>query len=173
MIEVTELLCLRPLTLAEAKAISDGKRSLVWASDYPQVQDVEIASYLLRQVDSRWPSQSQFQIVDRGLKQVIGGIGYWKRTRSREMEIGYAVVPSRRNTGVATDVLIAMATKLRIDFSKLGLYLKVEQKNEASLATAAKAGFSEVSLDLDMCTLILRQPKIKSKDHPIASSSSD
>ncbi len=166
MIEVTDLLCLRPLTLAEAKAISEGRRSPGWASDYPQVQDVEIVSYLLRQLDSQWPSASQFQIVDRRLERVIGGIGYWKRTKSKEIEIGYAVVPSRRNAGVATDALIALATKLRTDFPRLGLYLKVEQKNEASLATAAKAGFSEVSLDFDMCTLILRYPKNQIRDLP-------
>jgi RimJ/RimL family protein N-acetyltransferase len=158
LIEVSYLLSLKPLTLDQALAVAKGERLTDWAPDYPQAGDAEIANYLIGRKDSRWPCLSHYQIFDQQTQQVIGGIGYWERGRNIGIELGYSVVPSRRNAGVATDALRVLTAKLRNEFPNSQLFLRVEQKNEASLAVATKAGFSDISLDFDMCTLIISYP---------------
>lgn len=155
MIEISALLGLKPLGLDQALAVAKKERLTDWAPDYPQDSDVEIAAYLIDRKDAPWPCLSHYQIFDQKAQQVIGGIGYWKRGRKKEIEIGYSVVPSRRNAGVATDCLRVFTAKLRNEFPDSALLLRIEQKNESSLAVAAKVGFSDISLDFDMCTLIL------------------
>ncbi len=158
LIEISFLLSLRPLTHDQALAVAKGERLKDWASDYPQDSDAEIANYLINHKGSQWPCRNHYQIFDQQTQRVIGTIGYWESGSKREIEIGYSTVPSRRNAGVATEALSALTTKLHHDFPNSELFLRVEQKNEASLAVAAKVGFSDISIDFDMCTLIIRYP---------------
>jgi RimJ/RimL family protein N-acetyltransferase len=103
---------LRLLTRGEAERVVRRRRKdrvdLPWAEGYPLDGDSRAcASYVshlpLTGGSAGHDAFGYYQIVEAGV--VIGGIGFHGRPRQGVVEIGYGIVPSARERGVATAAL--------------------------------------------------------------------
>ena len=113
---LTERLVLCPLSPAGAADLLAGVEApgLRWAPDYPDEADVVAATgflWALEHVRDFAPF-GPYQLVRRVDGLVIGGGGFHGPPVCGEVEIAYAVVPSARGLGYATEAargLIALA----------------------------------------------------------------
>lgn len=106
---------LRLLTRGEAERVVRRRRrdsvDLPWAEGYPLDGDSRAcASYVshlpMTAGSTGHDAFGYYQIVEAGV--VIGGIGFHGRPRRGVVEVGYGVVPSARERGVATAALLMM-----------------------------------------------------------------
>ena len=103
---------LRLLTRGEAERVVRRRRKdsidLPWADGYPLEGDSRACASYVSHLPMSTGSDGHdafgyYQIVEAGV--VIGGIGFHGRPRHGVVEIGYGVVPSARERGVATTAL--------------------------------------------------------------------
>lgn len=88
-----------------------------------------------------------FAIAESATDVALGGAGLWCQELSAgRATAGYAVVPSARGRGVATDALIALTSFgwTIAELHRIELY--IEEWNIASVRTAERAGFQREGL---------------------------
>lgn len=87
-----------------------------------------------------------FVIADRTNGRGLGGAGLWLQAPTTTATLGYAVAPSARRRGVATDALTALTafgwTLPQLD--RLELY--IEPWNTGSIRAAERAGYGRDAL---------------------------
>jgi RimJ/RimL family protein N-acetyltransferase len=128
---------LRPLTVAEAHALADGRRLAGWHDDHPTEGDVTLARLWLA---DPWQPAPQ-QIVHDGL--VVGTIGTKGTMTDGSVEIGFDLVEAERGEGVGTAALLLMLEEL----TALGVaevFAETTQDNGASQRLLLRAGFAVV-----------------------------
>ena len=108
----THRLILRPLAPAVAADLLSGvgPPGSRWARDYPGEADVVAATgylWALEHVGDYAPF-GPYQLVRRADGLVIGGAGFHGSPVRGEVEIAYAVVPSARGRGYATEAASAL-----------------------------------------------------------------
>jgi ribosomal-protein-alanine N-acetyltransferase len=136
----TDRLSLQVLTVEEARAMTDGERRATWHEDYPRDDDVDAAS-MVGGGASSWGPRQIVTIAD-GL--VVGTIGFMGPPEEiagvHEAEVGYGLVPSARNGGLATEALagiVAAAERVSV-----GVRATVATDNAASRRVLDKCGFT-------------------------------
>jgi ribosomal-protein-alanine N-acetyltransferase len=105
----TPRLRLRLLTIEEAQAMTTGVRLVSWHETFPRGDDVDAASLVVDGAASSWGPRLIVTVAD-GL--VVGTIGFLGAPVDvagvAEAEVGYGLVPSSRNLGLATEALAGM-----------------------------------------------------------------
>ena len=142
---VTPRLVLRALSASDAGELLAGTAAPGhrWARDYPAVADVVAASAYLwaaEHVGEHAP-WGPYQLVRRSDGSVIGGAGFHGPPVAGEVEIAYAVVPSARGLGYASEAagaLVALAAGLGV----ASVRAEVAGGNLASQRVALAAGLS-------------------------------
>jgi RimJ/RimL family protein N-acetyltransferase len=137
------------LTIDEAQAMMTGRRSATWHPEYPRDDDVDAASMAVADaVAATWGPRQVTTIAD-GL--VVGTIGFMGPPTAvagvLEAEVGYGLVPSARNRGLATEALtgiVAAAEQVAVD-----VRATVAADNAASLRVLAHCGFTLAGSDDD------------------------
>jgi len=148
---------LRPIDEPAAEAIVAGRCPDGWscAPDYPAEGDRVAAGMFLERcaagVDPR-PygaflvcdvTESAYNTTDsRWSGRIIGGIGFHGATDDRgRVEIGYAIVPSERRKGHATQALQQLVEHAR-ELGALTLLAETEAGNEPSQRVLTRVGFA-------------------------------
>jgi [ribosomal protein S5]-alanine N-acetyltransferase len=144
-----------PLWDAETvQALRAGTRLEGWHPSFPRKDDVDAAG--LWQDGNPWGPRS---ILVDGL--VVGSIGFFGPPQPAadgvpEVEVGYGLVEEVRRRGIATR---ALATALgHCDAAGVRVRASIAPDNAASLALAAKAGFTEVRGTNEDGELVLVRP---------------
>ena len=139
----TERLSLHVLTVDEAQAIVSGRPRLPsWHDEFPGDDDVDAASMVVDAGSASGWGPRQIVTVGGGL--VVGTIGFIGPPEIvagvSEVEVGYGLVPSARNAGLATEALIAMLGAAR----RLSVRVRatVGPDNTASRRVLDKCGFT-------------------------------
>jgi len=122
------------------RAIRSGSRLEGWHPSFPREDDVDAAG-MWREGDP-WGPRS---IVVDGL--VVGSIGFFGPPAPAadgvaEVEVGYGLVEEVRGRGVGTRALLTALA--HCDRAGVRVRASIAPDNAASLALAAKAGFTEV-----------------------------
>lgn len=107
-VELTIDLATRAVAKRVTRARRDPKADPPWADGYPMEGDKRACLAYLRQLPVLGgPTRSNpfgyYQVLLAG--EVVGGIGFHGPPRDGMVEVGYGVVPSVRNRGVATAAL--------------------------------------------------------------------
>jgi RimJ/RimL family protein N-acetyltransferase len=144
-----------PLWDAETvRALRSGERLDGWHPSFPRGDDVDATS-LWRENDP-WGPRS---IIVDGL--VVGSIGFFGPPAPApdgvpEVEVGYGLVEEVRGRGVGTRALLAALGFC--DRDGVRVRASIAPDNAASLALAAKAGFTEVRGTTDDGELVMVRP---------------
>jgi RimJ/RimL family protein N-acetyltransferase len=103
----TARLLLHPLTVEEAEFLEAGDLPAGWAyaSDYPLPDTKDGVGLYLRHGNREFGFHF---VVRRDDARVIGEIGFVGPPRGRAVMIGYAIVPSARRHGYATEAIVAL-----------------------------------------------------------------
>ena len=141
----TERLILRALSPAGAADLLSGIAApdRGWAADYPDEADVVAATgylWALEHVGDLAPF-GPYQLLRRTDGVVIGGAGFHGPPVAGAVEIAYAVVPSARGRGYATEAvraLVAFAAACGVQ----SVSAVVAADNAASRRVARAAGFA-------------------------------
>ncbi len=131
---------LRPLCEADFKMVLSGNREECWAGDYPSQGDREAAELgmVAPFIEPPW---CHYQIVIGASGLVVGQAGFHGPPTNEEVEIGYGVVPSARDRGIAT---AAVAALLEIALARVEVRqvkARVEASNVASQRVLDRCGF--------------------------------
>ena len=133
---------LRPLTAAEARTIRNGYPlpGLPFAAGYPLPDTYDGLGLFLRHGDERWG----FSLVVRQEdSRVVGEIGFVGPPMDSAVMIGYAIVPSARRQGYATEAIVAL-TDWALAQPEVGeVRAQTLPDNEASIRALLRAGFEE------------------------------
>ncbi len=137
----TDRMRLTVLGVDEAQAITHGLRLPRWHSEFPRDDDVDAASAVVANGTSSWGPRQIVTIAD-GL--VVGTIGFMGPpvvvAGVVEAEVGYGLVPSARNAGLATEALAQMlAAAERVSVQ---VRARVAANNAASRRVLDKCGFA-------------------------------
>ena len=139
----TARLILRPLTLAEARAIAAGERQRSWAKGYPTGGDREIAAFLLASAAYQPEILGVRQIVDRGSGLVVGGVGFYGGPDpDGRITIGYGIAEEFRGRGLTTEAIVAMVDLAADDGRVRCVVADTTVDNTASRRVLEKAGFA-------------------------------
>ena len=144
---LTERLELRPLPPAAAAALPgdrDGAARLIGArlsDEWPQPDVLDV----LPRHSKLDPDSVHFGvwlIIERASGTVVGDIGFHgPPSNDRTVEIGYAIVPSRRRRGYATEAAGAIAGwALRQPVIET-VVARCDPENQASIRTLERSGF--------------------------------
>ena len=138
----TPRLVLRPLTVKEARQIRDGEQlpGVRFDDRYPLPDTYDGLGLFLRHGDERWG----FSLVVRredGL--VIGEIGFVGPPGDGAVMIGYAIVPSARRQGYATEAIAALSDWALAQPEVREVRAQTLPDNEASIRALLRAGFEE------------------------------
>lgn len=142
-------LLLRPVPADAVRALVSGTRLADWAEDYPTPGDLFIAGGIDRG-DGPVPAGDgvgvfgHYQVTERDGARVVGGIGFRGPPQDGEAELGYGIVPSCRNRGYATEVLVALCAAALLTGDLCSVVATTEPDNLASKRVLVKAGFSLV-----------------------------
>jgi RimJ/RimL family protein N-acetyltransferase len=122
---------------------------LPWADGYPLDGDSRACVAYLGQLPRSLSSHryGYYQIVLDGL--VVGGIGYHGPPRDGLVEIGYGVVPSVRNQGVATAALRRLLDMTRADLEVKRVCGRANPDNVPSQRVMLAVGMQLVGRDPD------------------------
>jgi ribosomal-protein-alanine N-acetyltransferase len=138
----TERVSLQLLIVEEAHAMTGGLRLASWHDEYPRDDDIDAASLVVAEgAASSWGLRQIVTIAD-GL--VVGTIGFMGPPVAvagvREAEVGFGLVPSARNLGLATEALAGMLAAAE------GMCVRVRAivaaENAASRRVLDKCGFA-------------------------------
>jgi RimJ/RimL family protein N-acetyltransferase len=145
---------LRALSVGAAADLIAGtaRPGQAWAADYPAEADVVAATAHL------WASEhvgdlapfGPYQLVRRGDGLVIGGAGFHGPPVAGEVEIAYAVVPSARGMGYATEAaraLVALALGMAGPAGVRSVSAVIAADNPASVGVAVAAGLRPAGSD--------------------------
>ena len=142
----SERLELRPVPWDAVEAVVKGERLPGWAEDFPDEGDVVIARMLHRAgspapdvVDGLW---GHHQVIERSSGAVAGGVGFFGPPDDGVTEIGYGVVPSRQDSGYATEAVIALLSAGWDHHELQAVVATTDTENVASQRVLEKAGFA-------------------------------
>ncbi|MFI1170084.1 GNAT family N-acetyltransferase [Streptomyces melanogenes] len=136
----TDRLVLRPWTTVEPTAVLDNTRSVLWADDFPAEGDRVVAGPF--EQHPGWLGEHGHRLIiegDSGL--VVGSIGLFRPPSEGTVEIGYGLVPSRRDRGYATEATRALADFALTVPDVHTVVAGAELSNPASVRVLEKAGF--------------------------------
>lgn len=138
----TERLVLRPMPARQVAAIVAGSRLADWAPDFPDEGDLVIGRMLSESPPGTGPAGAfgQRQVLERASGLVVGGVGFFGTPADGSVEIGYGVVPSRRDRGYATEAVRAMIDYAFTRADVREVRAGVEVDNLASVRVLEKAG---------------------------------
>jgi RimJ/RimL family protein N-acetyltransferase len=138
----TTRLLLRALTAADARTIRSGETlpGLSFADDYPLPDTYDGLGLFLQHGDERWGFSL---IVHREDSLVIGEIGFVGPPQNGAVMIGYAIVPSARRQGYATEAIAALSACALADPDVEEVRAQTLPDNEASVRALLNAGFEE------------------------------
>lgn len=138
----TTRLVLHPLTLGEAELLRD-RRPLPGypvADGYPLPDTSDGLDIFLRHGDERFGFSL---VVRREDALVIGEIGFVGRPVRGVVTIGYAIVPSARGQGYATEAITALSIWALGEPDVDAVRAQTLPDNEASIRALLRAGFTE------------------------------
>jgi RimJ/RimL family protein N-acetyltransferase len=138
----TARLRLHELTVAEAEAIRAGEPlpDHPYADGYPLPDTFDGLGLFLRHGDQRW-GFCLIVRLDDGL--VIGEIGFVGAPHDGAVMIGYAIVPSARRQGYATEAIVALGDWALAQPGVDEVHAQTATDNKASIRALLRAGFSE------------------------------
>ena len=138
----TPRLLLRALTVGEAEAIRRGELppELCFADGYPLQDTKDGLGLFLRHGDERWGFSL---IVRRADALVVGEIGFVGRPERGNVMIGYAIVPSARRQGYATEAIAALTEWALTEDEVEEVRAQTLPENEPSIRALLSAGFAE------------------------------
>jgi ribosomal-protein-alanine N-acetyltransferase len=140
---ITPRLRLRPVTVAEAQALHDGRRpaGVAFAPGYPLPDTRDGAAFLLRHGVEEF---GFYLVVRREDRCVVGEIGFVGPPRDGAVTIGYAIVPSARRRGYATEAIGALTDWALAQPGVGEVRAQTLPDNEASARALIGAGFAEL-----------------------------
>ncbi len=138
----TRRLLLRPLTLEEGRALQTGAGLAGWdfAPEYPLPDTGDGVSFLVRHGVEDF---GFYLAVRRDDGLVIGEIGFVGPPRGGAVMIGYAVVPSARRQGYATEAIEALSAWALAQPGVGEVRAHTLPDNEPSVRALLRAGFVE------------------------------
>jgi RimJ/RimL family protein N-acetyltransferase len=138
----TPRLRLHALTAAEAKALDAGDLPAGWAyaPGYPLPDTRDGVGLYLRHGDRAYGFHF---VVGRENERVIGEIGFVAPPRRGVVTIGYAIVPSERRQGYATEAISALTEWSLEQPGVENVRAQTLPDNEASIRALLRAGFQE------------------------------
>jgi ribosomal-protein-alanine N-acetyltransferase len=139
---ITERLLLRPLPVAAARALP-GDRAVAAAAigaaldpDWPQPDLLDVLPH--QSAPEHW---GVWVIVENSTGTVVGDLGFFGPPDANgEVEIGFAVVPSRRRRGYAVEAGGALIAWARARPEVTSVRARCEPGNAASIATLTRIG---------------------------------
>jgi [ribosomal protein S5]-alanine N-acetyltransferase len=139
----TERLELRPLTVDEARSIRSGETlsGQAFAEGYPLPDTYDGLGLFLRHGDERWGFSLIIRCDD---ELVVGEIGFVGPPGDGAVMIGYAVVPSARRQGYATEAIVALSDWALAQPEVDEVRAQTLPDNEASIRALRRAGFEEI-----------------------------
>ena len=148
----TARLLLRALTVDEARAVRAGEPppDHRFAEGYPLPDTLDGLGLFLRHEEERW-GFSLIVRLDDGL--VIGEIGFVGPPRDGVVTIGYAIVPSARRQGYATEAIAALSEWALAQPGVDVVRAQTLPDNEPSIRALLRAGFAEDELSSEKLRL--------------------
>jgi RimJ/RimL family protein N-acetyltransferase len=152
----TARLLLRALTVDEARAVRAGEELAdhPFAEGYPLPDTYDGLGLFLRHGEERW-GFSLIVRLDDGL--VIGEIGFVGPPRDGVVTIGYAIVPSARRQGYATEAIGALSEWALDQPGVEVVRAQTLPDNEPSMRALRRAGFAEDELASEKLRLFSRR----------------
>jgi ribosomal-protein-alanine N-acetyltransferase len=140
----TDRLLLHALTLEEADALHAGRPLGAWryGPGYPLPDTRDGVGFLVRHRIERF---GFYLVVLRDEELVIGEIGFTGPPRAGNVGIGYAIVPSARRQGYATEAIRAVAAWALAQPGVSEVSAQTLLDNEASVRALLRAGFAETA----------------------------
>jgi ribosomal-protein-alanine N-acetyltransferase len=138
----TPRLRLHPLTDDEAEVLHSGALPSGWsyADEYPLPDTKDGVGLYLRHGERDFG----FHFVVRGEDDlVIGEIGFVAPPRGGAVTIGYAIVPSARRRGYATEAIVAVTEWSLAQPEVTHVRAQTLPDNEPSIRALLRAGFEE------------------------------
>jgi RimJ/RimL family protein N-acetyltransferase len=138
----TARLVLHPLTTEDAGRVRDGRplAGLPFAEGYPLPDTNDGLDLYIRHGDERFGFSL---IVRRDDELVIGEIGFVGLPIRGVVTIGYAIVPSARRQGYATEAIRALSAWALAQPDVDTVRAQTLPDNEASIRALLRAGFTE------------------------------
>jgi RimJ/RimL family protein N-acetyltransferase len=138
----TTRLRLHALTTEEAKVLGAGELPAGWvyAPGYPLPDTRDGVGLYLRHDDQAYGFHF---VVRREDERVIGEIGFVAPPRSGVVTIGYAIVPSERRQGYATEAISALTEWSLEQPGVENVRAQTLPDNEPSIRALLRAGFEE------------------------------
>jgi RimJ/RimL family protein N-acetyltransferase len=138
----TARLLLHALAVDEARAIRAGQKLPAWpfAAGYPLPDTFEGLGLFLGHGDERFGFSLVVRQADR---LVIGEIGFVGPPRDAAVTIGYAIVPSARRQGYATEAISALSAWALGEPDVREVRAQTLRDNEPSIRALLRAGFVE------------------------------
>jgi RimJ/RimL family protein N-acetyltransferase len=138
----TARLLLRALTIDEARAIRAGETlpDLTFDVSYPLPDTYDGLGLFVRHGDERFGFSL---IVRREDGRVIGEIGFVGPPQRGVVMIGYAIVPSARRQGHATEAIVALSDWALAEPDVDEVRAQTLPDNEPSIRALLRAGFAE------------------------------
>jgi RimJ/RimL family protein N-acetyltransferase len=138
----TTRLLLRALSVEEARMVRSGTPPAdhTFAAGYPLPDTYDGLGLFLRHGDERWGFSL---IVRREDRLVIGEIGFVGTPQNGAVMIGYAIVPSARRQGYATEAIAALAAWALAEPDVEEVRAQTLPDNEPSVRALLGAGFAE------------------------------
>jgi len=138
----TSRLRLHALTTEEATALHAGGLPDGWAyaAGYPLPDTKDGVGLFLRHGDREYGFHF---VVRREDGQVIGEIGFVEPPQGGSVTIGYAIVPTARRRGYATEAIVAVTEWSLDQPGVMQVRAQTLPDNEASVGALRSAGFAE------------------------------
>ena len=138
----TARLWLHALTADEAEALRAGALPEGWsyADGYPLPDTKDGVGLYLRHGNRDYGFHF---VVRREDERVIGEIGFVEPPKGGSVTIGYAIVPSARRQGYATEAIVAVTEWSLARREVTSVRAQTLPDNEASIRALRRAGFEE------------------------------
>jgi len=138
----TTRLRLHALTLEEAEVLDSGALPDSWsyAEGYPLPDTKDGVGLFLRHGDGDYGFHF---VIRREDERVIGEIGFVEPPKGGSVTIGYAIVPSARRLGYATEAIVAVTEWSLAQRDVRSVRAQTLPDNEASIRALRSAGFDE------------------------------
>jgi RimJ/RimL family protein N-acetyltransferase len=142
MPNLNEQVTLRSMTAFEASDITAGNRpGEGWATDFPGEGDVIAARYFRSLSTPLEPWRASWLIL---VDQIASGtVGFKSEPLEHQLEVGYGVVPSQRQHGVATTALAKLL--MMVEGRGISVRAETETSNVASQSVLRHLAFEEIA----------------------------